>query len=752
MRQRRHNPDARRAANARANRRGVTLIEMLVTLAVLLVMMTLVVRIFQAATGSLNAAQVYQEIDGQFRRLDSVIRSDLAGATAKMTPPNDPQNHTGYFEYIENEFADIQGEDCDDAIRMTVKAPAGRPFTGRVWLPPPNPSTLTAVEASNYFSSTASFQPITVTSDFAEVIYFLRNGNLYRRVLLVAPERQASIVPTLNNTATIMVGTPSTPATMPTSPPSPFLSSFMPTGLNSLQVSWQSMNDLSAHPAPRGTPYNGNVVILNTLSDLTDRENRWPNQRFADDFLNLSGVDAPDGLADDFNQDNVPDYYPTLYPTVISAPVNNTLVWEPVPYPRTHMPAMAFPFVFPGMYSRPQVWNTGGLNPGWIHSPEPLAGAALNQYDQAPLAYLNSINHAPIDIGDNLPVPITGATGGSSEYQTWWGFPTWRETLSPFWTDPTYPVQGVTSIGLAPGQPRGLAYQDASATVVSDSGNLLPAMNGNYRVIPQPFTDGMGTGVDGAGNGFFVSTNAATNTALSNLWNSGWEDDLVMTGVRSFDIKAYDNSLGTYADLGWGDDPRLTTTLVGGSTTAGGVTTPTPMGTTLFTPYLYGNYDAYNGAYAFPAYANVNGGFFDVVNQTFAHEGRMPPLVNDNRLDASNPNPTYVSPTSYTPAYPAVPTYSSNVGDDNVSIFRLRRTWDSWSTAYTKAPATGINPPRSPLPGFPAGPPFSPPIYPSYPAPYPAPLRGIQIQVRVTDPTSQRIKTLTIRQDFTDKL
>ena len=50
------------------------------------------------------------------------------------------------------------------------------------------------------------------------------------------------------------------------------------------------------------------------------------------------------------------------------------------------------------------------------------------------------------------------------------------------------------------------------------------------------------------------------------------------------------------------------------------------------------------------------------------------------------------------------------------------------------------------------GPPFTPPIYPSYPPPYPAPLRGIQIQIRVADPTNQRIKSLTIRQDFTDKL
>ncbi len=69
------------------------------------------------------------------------------------------------------------------------------------------------------------------------------------------------------------------------------------------------------------------------------------------------------------------------------------------------------------------------------------------------------------------------------------------------------------------------------------------------------------------------------------------------------------------------------------------------------------------------------------------------------------------------------------------------------------APASGRCGHRN-LPGrhFPLGPPFSPPVYPSYPPPYPAPLRGIQIQVRVVDPTNQRIKSLTIRQDFTDKL
>ena len=210
---------------------------MLVTLAVLLLMMAAIVKIFQAATGSLSAAQAYQELDNQLRLLDSTLRSDLTGVTATMTPPNDPRNNGGYFEYGENEFADLQGEDSDDYIRFTAKAPAGRPFTGRMWIPPPNAGTLNAATATALFN--AGYQPITVTSDCAEIIYFLRNGNLYRRVLLVAPDRQSVIVPTINNTANISILDSPPPLQLP----------LTPSGLNPAQVSWQGMNDLSAHPA-----------------------------------------------------------------------------------------------------------------------------------------------------------------------------------------------------------------------------------------------------------------------------------------------------------------------------------------------------------------------------------------------------------------------------------------------------------------------------------------------------------------------
>ena len=100
--------------------------------------------------------------------------------------------------------------------------------------------------------------------------------------------------------------------------------------------------------------------------------------------------------------------------------------------------------------------------------------------------------------------------------------------------------------------------------------------------------------------------------------------------------------------------------------------------------------------------------------------------------------------TTYGPAYP---NYNGNVGDDNPAVVRLRRVWDSWSTEYSRAPGTGVNTGR--LPGRPA---VLAARLSLVSAALPGALRGIQIQIRVTDPTNQRIKTLTIRQDFTDKL
>jgi hypothetical protein len=91
------------------------------------------------------------------------------------------------------------------------------------------------------------------------------------------------------------------------------------------------------------------------------------------------------------------------------------------------------------------------------------------------------------------------------------------------------------------------------------------------------------------------------------------------------------------------------------------------------------------------------------------------------------------------------------LGHDDLYVPRRSRihTDNSVEFKYYDKPANSININN----GFMQGPvTLQPPIYPSYPPPYPAQLRGIQIQIRVADPSNQRVKSLTIRQDFTDKL
>jgi prepilin-type N-terminal cleavage/methylation domain-containing protein len=720
-------------------RRGVTLVEMLVTLAILLLIMTVIVQIFQAATGAMSGAQAFQELDNELRQLDATIRADLRGVTARLTPPLNPKDNLGYFEYGENSFADLQGEDSDDYVRFTAKAPAGHPFVGRFW-----PKTSDKIQNTLVL-------PITITSDYAEIIYFLRNGNLYRRVLLVAPDRQASIVQMQNNLTADAVKIP-----------------FKPTALGGLATSWQGVNDLSARPASTGPNLSiANTfpapIVLNTLGDLTNRENRFASPRFANDFVpnNPSGPAGPDGLPDDQNNDGVPDFYPTLYVDISGA----TWFWTSMPYvyapnygmanngPNGGPPTggdlytMAFPYVFPGAYSKPE--NDRGTGyVGWIHSPTPDQGDVdAFTYVNDPLNYLRRLNHNPLDVGDNLFRP-----NSPTLLQTWWGFPTWRETLSPGWGDPT------VQVNMSQGQPIGLAprradYPAGNGLGVGDTGawglELLPPMstvNGiTYRKIDQLFSDGFGT------NSIILSdaNNQGVIPAGNNLslWGTSWEDDLIMTGVRSFDIKAYDSTIGSFVDLGWGDDARFSASILGGTGSP-----PYPMPN--LHPFLSGNYDFLTGLYPTngdPLHLYVNGAYVDLL-QSMAHEGRMPPLLEDNRFDAQF-GVQYYPGNLYT-GYNGN-SYNGNIGNDGVSVVRLRRVWDSWSTDYTNAPAYAIK--NDDLGGgsllsLPVGPPYRPPIYPSYPPPYPAPLRGIQIQIRVVDPTNQRVKQMTIRHDFTDRL
>ena len=308
--------------------------------------------------------------------------------------------------------------------------------------------------------------------------------------------------------------------------------------------------------------------------------------------------------------------------------------------------------------------------------------------------------------------------------------------------DPTRQVNDNIDFGNF-GQPNGLTPRPASVAPIVPDNQLLPWMGtpltaaqggafpNNYdfsiiRRTPQLFSDALSDHV--------MSLFLTNGGGVDPVWSVSWEDDLVMTNVRSFDVKAYDNAYGGYADLGWADDLRL------------------------WLPYA--NLAGYVAPNGIPGLAGtppitiwppvqVGGSGFNTLTQTLAHEGRMPPLTTDNVYDNQFGNAVnYLGINSGFLTANGGTYNGGNVGDNNPGTPRLRRVWDSWSYEYALAPGHGLNVTTL----FLQGPPYTPPIYPSYPAPYQAPLRGIQIQIRVADPSNQRVKSCTIRQDFTDKL
>jgi hypothetical protein len=649
---------------------------MLVVVALVILMMTILVQIFQSATGAMSASRAIQELDVNLRQVDVMLKTDLGGITAKMTPPNDPSLDQGYFEYGENAFADFQGEDSDDYLAFTTKAPEGQVFTGRVYIPN---SSATSNVAGNI-----SIQPVTVSSQYAEVIYFLRNGNLYRRVFLIAPERYGSLV------GGNALG-------------------FTPALYNGQVVSWLAVNDVSCRPNTTvGSVSPFTAPTPNTLGDLTNRENRAFHPRFASDFFtNSTGTNPPDGIDDDFNGDDIPDFYPTLYYNIVANGIGiggNYLIHEAQVQNNPSRAAAsfdlhAFPYIFPGMFSQSDDVTAGG-NGARIHNLDPSG---------------TTFNHSPLLLGDNLGVPT-----GSAQAQTWWGFPTWRETLSRHWGDP---VQGLGVNGYTK-QPPGLIQLNPSVGVTSlganYGGSLLPPVLNAFN------PDGVGSTGNAtsfwdfepnSGNPVFDPTNA--NYTPARLL---WDDDLILTNVRSFDVKAYDpdaalyNAINFYNagyyDLGYG---------VG--TPAIGASANPPSGLQTNSLLLSGTptslWDDNN---------NPRG---------FGHQGRMPPFVSDNRLNPLRPFNLNGTP--------------NNVGDNGSNVVRLARVFDTWSTAYTSAPDVDVNGNGAPINLLSGNANFLP-IYPSYPAPYPAALRGIQIQIRVSDPRGERTKVLTIRHDFTDNL
>lgn len=634
--------------HGRRPRRGLTLVEMLVTVALVLLIMVIITTVFRSAATAASRQKVAMELEQTLRRFDATIRQDLQGVTAKLDPsvePARPDDQRGYLEYGENSFADMQGEDSDDYLAFTAKAPDGQPFRGFV-----------VAQTINAVTGAGNFTRIPITSNFAEVVYFVRHGNLYRRVQLVVPERKGQL------TVGPIPGAAAANGGYWVIPVNGGLGSQIvpPNTTGAYPVSWSALNTISARPAPASLVSGAGILapVPNSLGDLTNRENRFCRPRFVNDYVNnATGAPPADGIPDDVNRNGIPDYHPALYPSLLASGILNDDVAAGL-RGQASVDTLAFPYVFPGDYS------THRTNAGGWHVP-----------DSDPTHGLINHNPIPTEAGKGLEDPSLivqlPAAGGAP---SWWGFPTAQEMVAATWLDPIWrlndPATNRLQFGAFNWTPANFIPLPWTASAGHVFGDNAPFERG----ADQPFSDNYGSN---------------TFAPLQGLWRAvGDADDLILTGVRSFDVKIYDPSVRGYRDLGWAFNaaqPLLTA------------------------PIQYGS---------------------------FGHQGRMPPIypqsatVGDYRPDARYP-------------------LAGFVGDNDAAgagTVRMVRVWDSWSYDYSHPPdVSPLNPLNLSANGV-------RPVYPGFSAPYPKAMTGIQIHVRVTDPRNERIKVLTIRQDFTDKL
>lgn len=177
-----------------AARSGFTLVEMLVAVGLVVLMMSLFAQIFVLATGSMQVHRGAGENDQRARAVFTILRNDLAHLTYQPldadnkrglrplapgdTPDSDRQQ--GYFYYSENDL----NNDLDDVLQFTTLLSDDEPrYSGRA-------AVLDANIQANPNQPEGDDGQILVadgtgSSRAAEIAYFVRNGILYRRVLLI---------------------------------------------------------------------------------------------------------------------------------------------------------------------------------------------------------------------------------------------------------------------------------------------------------------------------------------------------------------------------------------------------------------------------------------------------------------------------------------------------------------------------------------------------------------------------------------
>lgn len=263
---------------------GFTLAELLVASTIALGVVGAVATLFGIFSRTASTSQSIVEMTTRMRTAANMLRSDLAGVTAPLSPPLSPADDAGYFELIEgtgrvdstaaspavNPAATIEA-DTDDALLFTTRS-LTTPYRGLFSEDRNNNGILDGGEDAN---GNGVLDVRSAESSTAEVAWFcrpavmqtvsgLRLHTLYRRQLLV-------------------LGYPGAP---------PFLGGAATNTLTGTSArDYYSSYDVSMRP----DDFLVNTLVPNTLGDLTRRENRFfHGPTFTTAFP--SGTTAPPGL------------------------------------------------------------------------------------------------------------------------------------------------------------------------------------------------------------------------------------------------------------------------------------------------------------------------------------------------------------------------------------------------------------------------------------------------------------------------
>jgi hypothetical protein len=118
------------------NRRGMTLVEMMVATTMTLLIMGIIAQLFGILGNSVSGSRTTLDMSQQLRAVANTLRTDLAGITVETVPPVAADGDSGYLEIIEGENGDFTSGtasltgDCDDILMFTARS-LGSPFVGK---------------------------------------------------------------------------------------------------------------------------------------------------------------------------------------------------------------------------------------------------------------------------------------------------------------------------------------------------------------------------------------------------------------------------------------------------------------------------------------------------------------------------------------------------------------------------------------------------------------------------------------------